>query len=147
MIHFDLRCPQGHGFDGWFRSGEEFERQRERSLVSCPTCGATEISKALMAPALAGIAKDDPAPSRPVVAGLPAAKAAEVSAQLQALARELRSNSNYVGKDFAEEARRIHFGESEERRIHGEASGADIRALAEDGIAAFPLPPLPEDQH
>ena len=148
MIRFDLRCGEGHGFDGWFRSGDDFERQQERRLVACPHCGSDRVEKALMAPAVSAAtrARGDGAKA-PVAGGLPPERAAEIRSQLQAMARELRKGSHDVGERFAEEARRIHFGEAEERRIHGRATQEEVRALAEDGIPALPLPTLPEDRH
>lgn len=146
MIHFNLRCrPAGHSFDGWFRSGEDFERQTASGFVECPHCGASEIDKALMAPAVSSAKAGEPA--APTAGGALPPGMAEAYGKLQALAREVRASGHYVGNKFAEEARRIHFGESEARRIYGEATGADVKALAEDGIAALPLPPLPEDGH
>lgn len=148
MIHFDLRCrADGHVFDGWFRSGEDFERQLSAGLVECPHCGAHEVEKALMAPAVAARKAGDASRPGAVAGGALPPGMAEAYAKLQDLAREVRTNGHYVGNRFAEEARRIHFGESEARRIYGEASGAEVKALAEDGIPALPLPPLPEDGH
>lgn len=150
MIRFALRCRSGHGFDGWFRSGDDFERQAASDLVSCPECGSTAVGKALMRPSIARAPEPSaPAPAEPkgAVGGVPPEKAAEIMTQLQAISRELRAGADYVGGGFAEEARRIHFGEAQARRIYGEATGAEIRALGEDGIAAVPLPPLPEDRH
>ena len=146
MIHYSLRCePAGHGFDGWFRSGADFEAQAARGLLECPVCGAKHVSKALMRPA---VSTSERALSRPVesaaAAGVPS-EVAEAMARLRELAREVRAKADYVGQDFAEEARRIHYGEAEERQIYGEASGGDVRALMEEGITAIPLPPLPED--
>ena len=148
MIHFELRCEDGHGFDGWFRSGADFERQLASLLVTCPHCGSYKVEKALMRPAVsvtARVGADEK--TAPVAGGVPAERAAAIRAQLTALARELRKGSDDVGERFAEEARRIHFGEAQERRIHGRATDAEVRSLAEDGIPALPLPPLPEDRH
>ena len=154
MISFALRCePQGHGFDGWFRSGEDFAAQAERKLVECPVCGSTEIGKALMRPSIAkGAASpgqaDAGAPSAtPPSGGYANAEAAKAFARLQEMARELRAKADYVGPRFAEEARRIHYGESEARQIYGEASPAEVKGLSEEGIAALPLPSLPEDKN
>ncbi|GGE13236.1 hypothetical protein GCM10011390_35390 [Aureimonas endophytica] len=139
MITYSLRCePADHAFDGWFRSSEDFERQRQLKLVACPACGSSEVHKGLMAPAVSGTREAAPAPS---------ADAAAALARLQDLAREMRARSEYVGPRFAEEARRIHYGESQARGIYGEATPPEVKSLAEEGIAALPLPPLPEDKN
>lgn len=137
MIHFALRCEAaGHAFDGWFRSGDDFEGQARRGLVSCPVCGTTSVGKALMRPAVAGT-REVPSP----------AQVAKIAEALQRMGREVRANADYVGPNFAEEARRIHYGEADERRIYGEASPVEVKGLMEEGIAALPLPPLPEDKN
>jgi len=156
VISFALRCrPAAHAFDGWFRSGEDFERQASAGLLECPICGASDVSKALMKPAVATSAKtkapaastgDAREPSQPA-GEFVNAEAAKAIAKLQAMARELRAKSDYVGPKFAEEARRIHYGESEHRQIYGEASAREVKGLSEEGIAAFPLPGLPEDKN
>ncbi|WP_102960949.1 DUF1178 family protein [Mangrovicella endophytica] len=148
MITFALRCePAGHGFDGWFRSSADFERQQDSHLVECPVCGSHQVAKALMAPAVStAVATAVSGSDRPQVpASYTAGEAAEAFAKLQALAREVRQKADYVGPRFAEEARRIHYGESEARQIYGEATPSEVGKLAEEGIAALPLPPLPED--
>ncbi|MBB4005737.1 DUF1178 family protein [Aurantimonas endophytica] len=153
MISFALRCePHGHGFDGWFRSGEDFDAQAERRLVECPVCGSTDVAKALMRPALgkggkASVAGDQAQTAMAPGGGYVNAEAAKVFAKLQEMARELRAKADYVGPRFAEEARRIHYGETEARQIYGEASPAEVKGLGEEGIAALPLPPLPEDKN
>ncbi|KQT54002.1 MULTISPECIES: DUF1178 family protein [unclassified Aureimonas] len=137
MIHFALRCEAaGHAFDGWFRSGEDFDGQAQRGLVSCPVCGSTSVGKALMRPAVAGT-REAPTP----------AEMAKVAETLQRMGREVRASADYVGPNFAEEARRIHYGEADERRIYGEASPVEVKGLMEEGIAALPLPPLPEEKN
>ena len=158
MISFALRCqPASHAFDGWFRSGEDFERQAAGGLVSCPVCGSTDVSKALMKPAVAKSGRQSAAgdrgqavaegPAAPAEARYTGGDAAAGYAKLRAIARELRAKSDYVGPKFAEEARRIHYGESEKRQIYGEASPQEVKSLGEEGIAALPLPPLPEDKN
>lgn len=138
MIRFALRCePEGHGFDGWFRSGDDFETQTARDLVACPTCGSVAVGKGLMRPAVATAGKPDAM----------RAEARKAMETLQQMSRDVRARADYVGEAFAEEARRIHYGEAEARRIYGEASLPDVQGLAEEGIAAVPLPPLPEDHH
>jgi hypothetical protein len=136
VITYSLRCvPGGHGFDGWFRSSEDFEKQRTLRLVECPACGSTDVEKGLMAPAVS-------APRERA-----AAEAAATFAKLQEMAREARARSDYVGKEFAAEARKIHYGEVRARSIYGEATLPQVKALAEEGIPALPLPPLPEDKN
>ena len=177
MISFALRCdPHAHGFDGWFRSGDDFDRQVAEELVTCPICGTSDVSKALMKPAIGrgsqmkrvgerreavadaastvtastGASKPDTSPSPAAtssddVGEVAAGQAADVIAKLQAVTRELRAKSDYVGPRFAEEARRIHFGETRHRSIYGEASKDEVEKLSEEGISAIPLPSLPED--
>ncbi|MEX6506419.1 DUF1178 family protein [Jiella sp. M17.18] len=165
MIRFALRCrPDSHQFDGWFRSNEDFESQVVRELIACPVCGSVKIGKALMRPAVSGTKRERPdlaavpANAAPVPAGsaAPAAFAnaepphpelAKAFARLQELAREVRAKADYVGPKFAEEARRIHYGETEARQIYGEASPHEVKDLHEEGITALPLPPLPEDKN
>lgn len=176
MIHFALRCrDHGHQFDGWFRSNSDFEVQAERGLVECPACGSHHIEKALMRPALAkgGSVRDAvgesvpqdsmqeatpampaagaPGPASappPTLTNLPEPSAAVAQAfkVLQELSRKVRTEADYVGSSFAEEARKIHYGESEARQIYGEASKKDVDSLREEGITALPLMPLPEDK-
>lgn len=153
MISFSLRCREaGHRFEGWFRSSEDFEAQAGRGVVHCPVCGSGEVGKALMAPAVASGAQEIPVatgahPPAPEGASQVAngAAMAEAFAKLQAVARHLRANAENVGPRFAEEARKIHYGETDHRQIYGEASKREVDGLREEGIVALPLPPLPED--
>ena len=136
MIKYALRCePEGHEFDGWFRSSEDFERQAGLDLVACPTCGSTHVGKGLMRPAVA------------TRQGPSEAEAVAIMSKLQAMSREVRAKGEYVGGNFAEEARKIHYGESETRQIFGEATLPDVKGLVEEGISVMPLPPLPEDKN
>lgn len=131
MIVFDLKCaPRGHVFEGWFASGADYESQQARGLVSCPICGAAEVAKAPMAPAVAakGNAAPDPVTMKKVLA------------EMARLQRRLLERSEHVGDRFVDEARAIHLGEAEARAIHGRASPADAKALVEEGIPVAPLP-------
>ncbi len=131
MIVFDLKCtPRGHVFEGWFASGADYESQQARGLVSCPICGADEVAKAPMAPAVAakGNAAPDPVTMKKVLA------------EMARLQRRLLERSEHVGDRFVDEARAIHLGEAEARAIHGRASPADAKALVEEGIPVAPLP-------
>jgi hypothetical protein len=136
MIVFDLACPSSHVFEAWFGSSADYEDQRARGLLSCPLCGADEIVKAPMAPAVQAKGRGE----MPSPAGLLAALAA---AQKKALA-----SSTWVGRRFADEALAMHHGETEERPIHGQATGAEAKALLDEGvpIAPLPLPVVPPEE-
>lgn len=133
MIIFDLKCaPQGHVFEAWFGSSEDYETQRTRGLVSCPLCGSADIDKAPMAPAVG--AKGNRAE------GLPPA---QVKALLGAMAdaqNRMLETSEHVGPRFADEARAIHLGEAEARAIHGQATPEQADELREEGVPVAPLP-------
>jgi len=149
MIHYQLRCEAGHEFDGWFHSSAGFEKLAASALVECPVCGTAEVSRALMAPALAKgrtEAAESPAPTadgegRQQVAAGP--MPAQMVALLQRLRAEVEQNCDHVGTDFAEEARRMHAGESERRGIYGEATEAEAEALLDDGIEIARIPWVP----
>ena len=144
MIVFDLGCPTGHVFEAWFGSSADYEDQRARGLVTCPLCGAGEIAKAVMAPAVA--AKGNSKALVPMRSKGPPAPA-EVKAMLARLAQvqaKMLEGSEHVGPRFAAEARAIHAGDKPERVIHGQATIAEAKALAEDGVPVAPLPlPMP----
>jgi hypothetical protein len=134
MILFMLRCSQGHEFEGWFRDGEGFEAQQKAGGIHCPQCDDTTIDKAVMAPRL-GRSRDMPPASD--------MSPAQMRAALTELRRQVETNCDYVGDRFAEEARRIHYGESDPRGIYGEATDAESRALADEGIKFGRVPWLP----
>jgi len=140
MIVFDLACGQGHVFEAWFGSSADYESQRERGLVSCAICGASEVSKAVMAPNVAPKGNSASAPvtmrgGTPTPADMKAMLAALAQAQARAL-----EGSEHVGPRFAAEARAIHDGDAPERPIHGQATREEARALVEDGVPVTPLP-------
>jgi hypothetical protein len=155
MIHYQLQCSQGHGFDGWFRDSAAFEAQAERGLLECPLCTDTHVTRALMTPA---VPKRERALPPPVAAKPEAPAAAEaapvasvvgqrmpdqIRAVLQRLRTEVEHNCDYVGEAFADEARRMHRGDSERRGIYGEASPEQTESLAEEGIEVARIPWLP----
>ena len=166
MIHYALVCEREHEFEGWFRSSSDFEAQAARGILSCPVCGSSKVTRGLMAPAVSTGRTADAAPE-PEAAAPPAATggAAPVPAPVASLGpnedprralaieflRRVREtvleNATYVGDTFAEEARRIHYGEAEERGIYGEATREEAEALEEEGIAVTVLPVLPEDRN
>jgi hypothetical protein len=141
LIHFTLACDRGHEFEGWFRSNDDFETQKKRGLIDCPDCGSGKVQKALMAPAVSTAERQEK------VALAMNAEQQRIMAEMKALSKKMRENAEYVGGKFAEEARRIHFGETEARGIYGEASPEEAKSLAEDGVPFMPIPVFPEDRN
>jgi len=144
MKVLDLQCAHGHGFEGWFGSNEDFESQLARGLVECPVCADTAIVKLLSAPRLnLGNAKAPEAErSNPAAASAPAHLPAEMSpeARWMRAVREVLAKTEDVGDRFADEARRMHYGETKERGIRGQATPEQSEALLDEGIAVMPLP-------
>lgn len=145
MKVLDLQCSSQHVFEGWFASEDDFASQHARGLVACPMCGDTGITKKLSAPRLNLGA---PRPSEPAAEAPPRqdlvattdSDTAALQAAWLALARRVLANTEDVGTRFAEEARRIHYGETPQRGIRGQASAAETESLLEEGIAVMPLP-------
>lgn len=149
MIVFDLKCDDGHRFECWFRSSDDYAEQRERSLVQCPHCSSTEVEKAPMAPAVPAKgnqrqASDNSnqtveAPEQALSGGkIPA----EVQAAMQALAKaqaKALKESRYVGDGFAEETRAMHYGEKDLEAIHGKATLKEAKELLEEGVPVAPV--------
>jgi hypothetical protein len=132
MILFTLRCTHGHEFDGWFRDGDGFETQQKAGEIACPDCGDTSVEKAVMAPRLGRSRETSPAISP-----------AQFRAALVEMRRQIETNCDYVGNRFAEEARRIHYGEIDPHGIYGEASEAESRELTDEGISFGRIPWAP----
>jgi hypothetical protein len=141
LIRFSLECEREHGFEAWFRNNEDYETQKKRGLVECPACGSHKVEKALMAPAVSTGRKKEK------IALAMGEAQRKAMAQLKALGEKMRENSDYVGDKFAEEARKIHFGETDPRGIYGEATPDEARGLVEDGVEFMPIPVFPEDQN
>src|SRR6516165_1693081 len=125
MIHYDLHCSHDHAFDGWFKDSASFERLARRGLVECPHCGDVKVERALMRPAVAKrgsppapLPASSPPPPPSEVAGGP--MPAQIRAMLQRMRAEVEKHCDYVGSEFAEEARKMHRGESDKRGIYGE---------------------------
>ena len=129
MILFTLRCAQGHEFEGWFRNGDGFEAQQKAGEVACPECGDTSVEKAVMAPRLAR-SRETSLPISP----------AQFRAALLEMRRQVEANCDYVGPRFAEEARRIHYGEIDAHGIYGEATEDESRELNDEGIKFGRIP-------
>jgi hypothetical protein len=148
MIKYALACEQAHEFDSWFPSSEAFETQRKRGFVTCPFCNSAKVEKQIMAPSVARTDKalTSPAPEAQPMAVL-SERERELRAALRALREHVMKNAENVGKDFVEEARKMHYGETEERSIFGEADLAEAKALLEEGIDVLPLPIVPDDRN
>jgi hypothetical protein len=144
MIRYALACDAGHSFESWFRSSDDFDVQARRGLVACPHCGSPRVSKQIMAPAIRP-SPDGEIAARSVV--MPDPKQAEFQQMMRAFRQFVEQNAENVGGDFAEEARKIHYGETEERAIYGQATPAEVRSLHEEGVEVAPLPILPDEHH
>ncbi|EJE54585.1 hypothetical protein PMI14_00560 [Acidovorax sp. CF316] len=147
MKVLDLHCHAGHVFEGWFASEDDFQSQNQRGLVQCPFCGDSGISKRLSAPRL-NLGAKPPAPQAPAKPAMTTPTGSQDSVALppalQAawleLARKIAANTEDVGNRFADEARRMHHGETEERAIRGQATPDEAAQLLDEGIAVLPLP-------
>jgi hypothetical protein len=141
LIRFSLNCDHDHEFEAWFRNNDDFDTQQKRGFVECPQCGSSKVRKALMAPAVSTGRK------REKIALAMGEQQRKVLAQLKEMSEKIRENADYVGDKFAEEARKIHFGETEARGIYGEATLDEAKSLAEDGVGFMPIPVFPEDHN
>lgn len=140
---FDLQCDHGHIFEGWFGSHEDYDAQQARGLVSCPVCGSASITKRLSAPRLNVAHLHAPATQPAPPAG---ASEAALQAVVMRQVRALLRNTENVGARFAEEARRIHDGDADDRPIRGTATREEREALAEDGIDVMAVPDFLDDE-
>jgi len=156
MKVLDLQCRQGHSFEGWFGSQDDYDAQRARGLVTCPMCNDSEITKMLSAPRLnlghgspSVQAQNETSPSEAAPASAPSSAlassadanpAVQMQAALMNMVRHVMANTEDVGTRFAEEARKIHYGEREERNIRGQATREETEALLDEGIDVLPLP-------
>jgi hypothetical protein len=158
MIRYTLNCEHNHTFESWFQNSTAYDKQAKRGLVTCPVCGSAKVEKAIMAPRLARSDAPEPVPAPPPSGPPPAPAAKTPMAIMSPQERELRTklkelrdhvtkNSNYVGGRFPEEARKIHYGETEHRSIYGEASPEEAKSLHEEGIEFHPLPILPDEMN
>lgn len=140
MIRYALICEKEHPFDGWFASSAGFDAQAASGDLVCPVCGSRDVRKALMAPQLGRGTK------KGTGAGAPAAApdaAQKLGMMMLALRKHVEENCDYVGDRFAEEARRIHYGETDHRDIYGETTPEEARELIEEGVEVAPLPIVP----
>jgi hypothetical protein len=130
MILFTLRCSSDHEFEAWFRDGDTFEAQQQAGEIACPHCGDAKVEKAPMAPSIGRSRESKGPPISP----------AQMRTMLIAMRQQVEQNCDYVGERFAEEARRIHYGEVDPRGIYGEATADESHALAEEGIEFGRIP-------
>ncbi len=137
MIHYSLKCADGHRFDSWFQSADAYEKLAKAGHVACAVCGSDAVEKALMAPRVTQTGSDA-APTKAL--RKPPGPAEQALAEMRA---QIEANSDYVGDTFAKEARAMHLGELPTRPIWGEARGDEVRALVEDEIPVAPLPFTP----
>jgi len=140
LIRYELSCDNGHAFEGWFGSADDFDRQQKMALVSCPTCGSAHVAKRLMAPSVSTARKKQQRQELAVQTGQ-----REMMAKLREIVSTIRANSEDVGDRFPEEARKIHYGETEQRGLIGRATADEVRDLLEEGVEVAPLPVLPDD--
>jgi hypothetical protein len=146
VIVFDLKCARaGHLFEGWFKSGEDFESQCALGLVACPTCGDADVGKAVMAPAVG--AKSNSQAAVPVSNGPELAKMRAVMEAMAKAQGEALKDSEWVGRQFADIARSMHYGEQDHKSVHGEVAPEEARALIDEGVEVAPLlfPVVPPD--
>jgi hypothetical protein len=158
MIRYALACDKGHQFESWFADSGAYDKQAKRKLVSCPVCGSAKVDKAIMAPRvstskkrakIAGLTTEAPAPvateNTPVAMISPQEQ--EFRTKLKELREHMTKNSDNVGENFPEEARKMHYGEIEHRSIYGEASPTDAKEMLEEGIEFHPIPVLPDERN
>ena len=139
MIHYQLRCSDGHDFDGWFPGSAAFDRQCGAGQVECPSCGSVRVARALMAPSLSRGAIEVLPPEPPKKPAPPA----EMMAALQRLRETVERNCEDVGDNFASQARQMHHGEIEHRGIYGQTNAEEAELLRDEGIAIARLPWVP----
>ena len=157
MIRYTLACDKGHQFESWFPDSAAYDKQAKRGIVTCPHCGSAKVEKAIMAPRLSSTSKKRKAVAEAPVAATPATENTPVAmispqeqefrTKLKELREHLTKNSDNVGTKFPEEARKMHYGETEHRSIYGEASPKDAKELLEEGIEFHPLPILPDERN
>lgn len=151
MIVYNLSCAEGHGFEAWFRDSAAFDEQSCSNKLVCPVCETRSVMKAPMAPSLTRGLPAPLKPSRHEETSVPDAPVREEQSAPQemrkmrhfmtGLRKYVEQNADYVGPRFAEEARKIHYGEIEKRQIYGEATLKDVKELVEEGVDVAPLPP------
>lgn len=131
MIVYNLRCKSSHEFEGWFKDSSAFDAQAGSGKLVCPICNSRKVEKAIMAPSVSGTKKNVSAPE----------EMRRMRQFMTGLRKHVLENAENVGKNFAEEARKIHYGEIAERPIYGDSTVEEAMELVEEGIDVAPLPP------
>ena len=145
-MKFTLQCENDHQFEAWFRSNEDYEVQAKRGFIECPHCGSIQVAKALMAPKVAtGRSKDARKQAVMVAAGQ--AMQREMMEKMREVTRHVKANADDVGDKFPQEARKMHYGETDAKPIYGKASADEVESLVDEGVEIMPLPDLPEDMN
>jgi hypothetical protein len=166
MIRYALACERGHAFESWFANSAAYDKQAKRGLITCPICDSAKVEKAIMAPRISGTRKREavpaiapaspangpvpaptPSPEPPTPVAMVSPQERELRKKLKELRDHLVKNADYVGRKFPEEARKMHYGETEHRSIYGEASPDQAKELHEEGIEFHPLPVLPDERN
>ena len=141
MIRYSLVCDNAHDFEAWFRNSDDFDKQKKRGLVECPDCGSSKVGKALMAPAVST------SRGREKIALAVGEEQKKAMVALKELSKKMLEGAENVGDKFAEEARKIHFGETEARGIYGEATPQEASELIEEGVSFMPIPVFSDDRN
>jgi hypothetical protein len=157
MIRYSLHCDRGHTFESWFQSSSAYESQEKRKLVNCPVCDSAKVERSIMAPQIVSKKGRDgaiPAPAQqpaevtaPGSTPLLMAQERELRTKLKELRDHIVKNADNVGERFANEARKMHYGDIDHRPIYGEASPEEARSLIDEGVEVSPLPVLPDDRN
>lgn len=147
MIKYRLACEHGHDFDSWFDSSAAYDKLETAGLLACAVCGTKKVSKAIMAPRVKSSRDEEPRAAAPSMNPMQAALSADpkLRAKMKELREYVEKNHAYVGDKFADEARKIHYGETEDKPIYGEATLAQAKELVEEGVPVAPLPFVKED--
>lgn len=144
MIVYDLACDKGHQFEAWFKDSAAYDRQEKKKQLSCAVCGSSRVRKAPMAPRIGSGKSKESEDSPKTYANDPEVKqAAAIMKELVELRRHVEKNADYVGPKFADEARKMHYGEKSRRNIYGEASNKEAKELSEEGIEFARIPWMP----
>ena len=141
MIRYDLICENEHFFESWFKDSKSYQKQLEANEIACPKCNNSNISKSLMAP---GIPKKTNTKNGNVIAN---SSSSSINNAIRKIRDEIKKNSEYVGDQFPEEARKIHYNEAEMRSIYGKASKKEITELVDEGIDIIQIPEIPDDKN